>query len=645
MVSPAVLDEVLDQPSERPEDSSPFDAPRADLAPDRYGARFSYETLLLLQPQIPTSGLYSLGDEFYVVCPSADSAVADDGRPITEWFEAHRQLTAPVRLVERPPSGARRVGERSLNEVVDLVGEPLTGRDVETMMTQWLGREFPFLALVCDPREATTIRVSRVLNDGEQALLKKDYDRLRWPMPLRVEVQPETKELSRKVSSRPHAHDLHLATSRLLPSTTSRALRHRVEDDEDFWATARRLLWSEQASEIQALPEAFSAKKGSRCLVDSGVCPAANVRSFLCLHNPVTFVLPLAHQTEAFLNSLQITTDELVRLCQMQRVQFIVPQSVNRYDENFLAQLCELAPDSILFSRRLATEVVVKAREHAPLLYPIASVVERRQALMAFHDLGRSEKNPFVRSLLDALFRQLKRSWSETEYRLHFQGAMGPGFLGLAPVLADLLEKWKGLELYVEASSAGFAVEWSNALGATLYPFHTDGYSAQRISEACASMYYGIPVADPPSVISKLEPILSGLVAPANDADVFELCRIFDGESMKEFRSTIQAIADGTTGKEDLTNEIKEFTRKVRQYETKIERLRWLDITAPAVLLAPEGWTQCVSLAAFVGAKFVTADSARLRGWPARLHDQLVATLTRTPSEVVFVSRVGRTLV
>lgn len=646
MISPRVLDEVFGTHSDPVETElaiSGSSASSESAGRDRYGARFSYETLLLRQPHVPALGLYSKGVWFYVVCPGLEDAVADDGRPIVEWFEANRQLACPIRLVDAIPQDAKPVPHRTLAEVTDLSGEPLTSRDANLMMHQWLGHAFPFLSLKIVPNENSTALVARPLTDDERNRLEVAYGRLGLWLPLQIEVTSSVLQ-GPSPKKRERQGDLHLASSRWLPRNTSRQLRYRLEDDEDFWATARAVLWTEDAHEIEALPAGFRGDAESRCLVDSAVCPPGNLRMYLVLHNPATFVLPLEQYTEAFLRSLDVTETELIKLCLMGRVQFVVPQSIDRYDQRFLTTLCEQASDALLFSRRLATETVVKSRSHVPLLYPAANIMERHQLLVALAGICTAEKDPRVRDLLTAVFGQLKRSWAETEYRLQFQGAMGTGFLGLAPAVAELIHKWSSVDVFVEASTAGFAVEWSNALGATLFPFHTEGYSAQRISEACASIYFGIPARDPVQAIGALEPILQGLLTPLNDADVIDLCRVFDGRSTKAFRETVQGIAEGAVTQEDLADEIGTFNRKVREFENREARLGWVDLGAPATFLSPEGWLQYISLAAYIGAKLVSMRSARPTGWAGRLSDRLMATLTRSPREVVFVSRVGRQL-
>jgi hypothetical protein len=68
---------------------------------DFYGARKSYERLLLLQPHLRVSGLWQKDQFFFVVCPNLeDGLLTHDGQPLETWWdESARTLGVPMQLV------------------------------------------------------------------------------------------------------------------------------------------------------------------------------------------------------------------------------------------------------------------------------------------------------------------------------------------------------------------------------------------------------------------------------------------------------------------------------------------------------------------------------------------------------------------
>jgi hypothetical protein len=101
-------------------------------AADARYARWSYERLQLLQPHIDVKGLWAYGDWFYAVCPDLQpNTVTLDGTPLEKWFDDEgKAMGSPTRLVSSAPPGASLVPERTIEERIDMIGYPLTVRNI-----------------------------------------------------------------------------------------------------------------------------------------------------------------------------------------------------------------------------------------------------------------------------------------------------------------------------------------------------------------------------------------------------------------------------------------------------------------------------------------------------------------------------------
>ena len=95
-------------------------------ADDRMYARACYDTLVVMQPHVRTEGLWRVGDDFQIVCPNLETEIADDGRPIADWFEDAMVAGAPVRLMRRGSGVYRPATKRATMALVMTPCETLT---------------------------------------------------------------------------------------------------------------------------------------------------------------------------------------------------------------------------------------------------------------------------------------------------------------------------------------------------------------------------------------------------------------------------------------------------------------------------------------------------------------------------------------
>lgn len=525
------------------------------------------------------------------------------------------------------------------------MGEPLNSRDADLLMAQLLGRRFPFVSFGCEPGEKCVVAVTRALDAAETRQLEESYSRFSIDLPLHVEIL-ESPAPSKPFRFTRGQGDIHLLTARYLPPEAPHVLRQRMEQDEDFWSSARRLIWSPDSDQIEAVPESFTSDGGG-CLVDTAIWTAGNIRSYLALHRPATFVLPLASNTARLLESLRATERDLLELARIGRVRFVAPQAVDRYDPGFLAALCEAAPDAVLLSRRLAVATAVECKRRLPLLYPSAGTLERHAMLAMISELANLQRDKMQRDIFEALGSTLKHSWSQTEYRLQFEGAMSTSAVGFASFVAELIKRWHGRDLLIEAHAASMTVEWAVALNMSLFPVESPGYSAVPISELLAAAYLGTRQAPAAASLGASERILSGILAPLNDASVLDVCEAFDGRAMTRLRNIVHRVADQSLTTEILDDEVRKFNKEVRRYERRKSRLGWIDFAAPAGILAAQfqlGASAWVPWALFIVSRVLTMQDARPSGWLGHLADRIESARTVSTRDAVFVSRLRRDL-
>lgn len=438
--------------------------------------------------------------------------------------------------------------------------------------------------------------------------------------------------------------DIDLIPSRHLPIDLSRELKQLCEEDEDFWIDHRTsVLTTTQMAVENILPESFS-NRGSRCLVNAAVFPTKNLRTYLTLYRyvtlVVTLVMPLTGSYSNALATLQVKQQELVELAKRGRVQFLLPQSLDRYPLSLLQELADVAPSSLLFSRRLTSATIVDSRRRMPLLYPPFGTLERAEFLRT---LQRAESDPIIKNVANALSGELARIWTTAESFVHYRGAMATGALGAGAIIAAIHKQLTGRDVFLELFSSSSSVEWAGVLGATVFPVEVDGYSEQIACEICASAYSGIKKEKIPTSFGEVETIVQGLLTLDNDAPILEMEEVFSNSDVDRIGQIVQKIAENKLTPEFLNAEIEKINKQVKAYERESDRLkRWNLVGLGSSIAGAASGNPPIGISiSFVGWLFqyllIDADPSRDPG--GQFIDWIRGVNTWTTGDIVLVSR------
>ena len=615
---------------------------------DPFFARWSYERLLLLQPHVGVEGLWKMGKHFFAVCPELDHGLkTEDGQSLDDWFRnSGRAVGSPIRLVSAPPKNAVRVQERTAVELAELLGAPLTVRDMFVELALTLPKEFPEFDFTTSPPNAL-VSVSRALTKKEEDELRAAFSKLGSALNLKIEVDSPRLSTPLQFYYKHGAGDIDLMPSRLFPRLLSQQLTRLWEDDEDFWIDHRVSVLASDLRDPKALLPSSFMRKGSCCVVNAAVFPTKNLRTYLTLYRRVIIVMPLDLRYREILSSLRVSEDELVELAKRGRVQFLVTQSPHRYPLRLLEGLAEAAPDTLLFSRRLAAATIAEARRRIPLLYPPLGIAERSYLLRSVSSVKNS---PALGNLARGVIPELARIWASAEEAVHRRGAMATPALGVGPLLASLFQHATGRDLFIELFSASGPVEWGAVLGATVFPVETGGYSEQAASELCASVYSGVRDEPVPTSLGNVETIVQGILSLDNDAPILEMEQAFSHSDPDCVGDLAQRIATNSVNAEFLEAAIRQFNDRVKAYDNRTECLRRWDICglAGAVAAAGAAFTGhpaagIVALGAWLGKYLlINADPSRDPG--GRVLDWLRGINAWTTGDIVLVSRLRERL-
>jgi hypothetical protein len=241
------------------------------------------------------------------------------------------------------------------------------------------------------------------------------------------------------------------------------------------------------------------------------------------------------------------------------------------------SRLAEAAPQSLLFSRRLAAATIAESRRRIPFIYlPFGS--EDRHALLSLLNQVASDER--LGNLAATLVQVLGEIWCSAEARVNIQGAMATPALGVGRVLSAIYKYVTGRDLLLEFFSAAGPVEWAAALGATVFPVEVDGYSEQASTELCASAYSGIRNQPIPTSLGDVETVVGGLMALDNDAPILDVVRAFGNTDVDRLGEVVRRIASNSLEPESLRAAIMSFNNNVRQYEERVDRTTRWDLLA-----------------------------------------------------------------
>ena len=539
---------------------------------DKYHARYAYEALLIQQSHIDFGGLWVLGEMYYVVCESlAEKPLTQDGRDLESWFDnSCRPVACPVRLVSEKPKGSLHVMARTVLELSQLNGEPITLAEFVREIFSILPREFPLVAVLDAPRKLI-FKIERSISVEEENVLHIALDSLGVFLDVELEVVCAEDVLGLKQSraSNGRVQSIELISSKYVVDGVPSNLLLAYEEDEDFWVDNRVKVFSECENGASYLPDSF-AQGTSSCFIDASAFVPGNIRRQLPYFRRVIMAMPLADELPAVLNGLRISEGELLELAARGRVQFALPQSVERYPFRFLADLLAVAPSSVLLSRRMAAASISESRRRFPLLYPTLGSFERYQVLRLLSRVSEKTSLPVISILL----RQLAASWVGMERNVSARGAMSCWDSGVSSIVGEIHHYYTGQDVRLELGFAGASVEWSAALGSMYCPIQVEGYSDAVAAQLCASFYSGVNGMSDSNIILDMGVLANGLLAIDNDASVLEVDSIFSP-------SDIDRLGDLLRGREQgggIQEYISKLNDEISKFESAQERLKRIDM-------------------------------------------------------------------
>ncbi|MBU3198507.1 hypothetical protein LL037_18740 [Clostridium estertheticum] len=210
-----------------------------------YYARWSYENLIFHQPQIKTEGLYNDGNRFYVVCSELNcKLLALDGTPIDEWFRKNMSIGSNIEIVHEKPIDAKKIMERSINEIVNLKGNPRNRRDVITDLILYLPNTFPVIVFKETKIGEAIIYVERDLNEEEISLLTQAIQKCELPGEFKIISDPLKTNNPVPFRYENGQGDIDLIPSKLIAKDISPTLKKLLEEDDEFWMKNRLDIFS-----------------------------------------------------------------------------------------------------------------------------------------------------------------------------------------------------------------------------------------------------------------------------------------------------------------------------------------------------------------------------------------------------------------
>lgn len=613
-------------------------------AADARYARWSYERVQLLQPQIAVKGLWAYADWFYVVCSDLQpSTLALDGKPLEEWFnDDGKAIGSPTRLASTAPPGASLVPERTVEERLDLIGAPLTVRNIVSLLSLSIPNDFPPFDFKTQPPIAT-LYVPRALMPYEEAIFRNALAPYLGLM--KLEVLVDEARFGQTPAFRWPSFlqgDIDLLPARRLPSSYSTRVKELIEADEDFWAVNRQHLLGADARHI-TLPGSFAVKT-SRCLMDASAFVPRNLRTAIALYGQIQIAMPLASAYSSVLGGLQVNEAELVALVERGRVVFLLPQSIDRYPASLVQKLADIKGDAMMMSRSLAAYTVQERSRRIPLLHAPLSAGDRHRILAALVAVS----DPKYRSLSRALASEFGRIWTTSEDTLTFRGALGLPSNGIGQILATMIECLTGKDLRLELWSAAFGVEWASALGATLIPHDSEAYSEQTLAEILAAAYSGVENRPVPTRLGDVEIAVRGILSVNSDAPVLDVAQAFTGDDVDRMRKLAYSVADQKS--ESISEAVEAFNKKVSHYEKDMSRLARFDLLSlvgaiaalPVAAQYPVA-AGCIPLGAWI-TKYLLQNADVTLDFGGQLAERLRAVNSFTSRDVVMVSRLRKSI-
>lgn len=515
----------------------PFSIPLMDAIRHDY-ERFRFDT-----HQYDHKGLFTDGKSLYAVVSDVEGndTLLDE---LNEHYRKYHTAGIPIgKIVGEVSPGLRLIESRSRLEKTLTHGQPMTMDETINLFVLHIPKKYhPFHVdflfntnqfnltfksqITCDEQEEIQLICEALGYQGYDFVFKFDS-----AMP----------EFSGKVEHKPNAHNnLLLTASGLMQKQFSKPVLIRYEEDEDFWAQNRQSVFSGDETDQQApflLPK-FVEKK-SRCFVDASVFPRQNLRVYLTLYEQIIIALPLNKDAQHFYNMFELNRYEFQELVARGRLLFVAPQNLARYSQELLSDILMVAPDSVIFSRRLAASTIQGIQKKSGIIGTTFSSDEQYHFL---HQCSRIE-SPSIQNLAQTLSEQ----WQYGEYIVNKEGAVSAHRLGLSSIAAKSFEQ-RGQDIFLELVTAGMGYEYAQGLGAHHFPFDGEQYSEVAACQVISGFYNGVHAHSKQIHESELGTLLNEIFAIDNDMDVLELDSALSNSLIRSLPSIVNQFADMDEG-------------------------------------------------------------------------------------------------
>jgi hypothetical protein len=591
-------------------------------------AQESYERLILQKHTIFFDGLWELEGCYYVLIGDASTNLTDqDYADLVFWFDQScRIVGTPVKIVKNLPFGSVSVPARTKSQLSQHHGVPFTAPEFNKLLKTLLSKDFPRFAVYSDHGGIKLVVESAVTAEQHAevdiALANLGFD---------VEAEIIVKAFA-------SAEDDSAARFRGKNSVKvfPAIIRLALEEDEDFWVDSRLSLFAEGSIDRHHFLESRLATEVGSCFVNSMALTPGNLRGYLTLYRVIWIALPLASFTEAVFKGFNVNEGELLELAAKGRIGFVLPAKTSIYPISFLAKLLEIAPKSVVFSKRLAAASIAESRRRNPLLFPNLNNVERRSVLDLLSGASCAEAN----ELSGMFIQHFSVVWPSLEYSFSDLGALAMMRNGLSQIATSIAKKYHGIDLGPAIQLSMTSVEWAAALGAVYSPLKTSDFDEGPFAEFCGSIMTGVKQESIIAPVCDMNTLVEGLLCLDNDAPVIEVAEAFDGSDMLALQKLIQenSVSDVT-----LSEYVKTLNGKVKRFEKNQNKVQKLDLLGLAgglaAIASTSGIASFVPIGAWVLQKIFMQSDSFAQG---PVLDWVRAKTFMTTQDVVLVSRLRK---
>lgn len=547
-------------------DTFPFSIPLMDAIRHDY-ERFRFDT-----HRYDHKGLFTDGKGLYAVISDVEGneSLLDE---LSEHYRKYHTAGIPTgKIVSKVTQAFRLIESRSRLEKSLTHGQPMTMDETINLFVLHIPKKYhPFHVdfLFNTKQFNLTFKSKITISEQEdiqlicEALGYQGYDFV-------FKFDPTISHFPGKVEYKSNAHNnLLLTASGLMQKQFSKPLLTRYEEDEDFWVQNRNSVFSGDATDQKSqflLPKFVENK--SRCFVDASVFPRQNLRVYLTLYEQVIIALPLDKGTEYFYEMFKLGQYEFQELVARGRLLFVAPQNIHRYSQELLADILMVAPDSMIFSRRLAASTIRGIQNKSGIIGTTFSSDEQYQFL---HQCSLIE-NASIQNLAQVLSEQ----WQYGEYMVNKEGAVSTHRLGVSRIAAKGFER-RGRDIYLELSTAAMAYEYAQGLRAHHFPFDGEQYSEVAACKVITGFYNGVRSHSQKIQESELGTLLNEIFAIDNDMDILELDSALSNSLMRSLPNIVNQFAGMDEG--ERFHKLRALKEEVAQIEKNKGRMSRLNIS------------------------------------------------------------------